>query len=158
MRVSLAPDDYLLLATDGAIRSFKAESTGDKLIEVASPIWIQTATTSLDYDDRTGSVFYSHASLGIIVEVNANGSSRTVARWLGNGVNGIAVDWSSDLIYYTDKENHSINVVSRDGLQRAGILDLEDQSVPSDIVLDPLMKYDLLQCNSVLVASIINWR
>lgn len=136
--IATAPANYLLLLTDQAIRGFRLDESS--VTDVIAPVWIENDAESIDFDEKTGSVFYSNTA-GSIVEVKADGSVTTLVQWV-KGINRMVVDWTSDLIYYTDKDSHSISVVSRDGLRRAAILSLEDVSVPTDIVLDPENGYD----------------
>ena len=126
-----------MVSTSEGIRSFKAETTGDKLTEATASIPTVRGTESVVFDESTDSIFYTNTA-GNIMKVNIHDSSgsHSLVQTIGDGLNGIAVDWNDDLIYYTNKESHSINVVSKDGARKAVILTLGENSEPADIVLD----------------------
>ena len=125
-----------MVSTSEGIRSFKAETTGDKLTEATAPIPTENGTESVAFDESTDTVFYTNTA-GNIMKVKADGGPQSLVQTVGDGLNGIAVDWNGDLVYYTDKDRHSINVVTKDGARKAVILSLEENSEPADIVLDP---------------------
>ena len=80
-------------------------------------------------------IYYSDVSTGEIVEVSINGSQRLVANDLGV-VDGLAVDWTSDLLYYTDTTHDIIGVVHTSGAPRRTIIE-SGLDEPKAIALDP---------------------
>ena len=130
-----------MVSTSEGIRSFKAETIGDKLTEATAPITTVNGTESVAFDGSTDSIFYTNTAGNIMkVSVRDGSGSQSLVQTVGNGLNGIAVDWNDDLIYYTNKDSHSINVVSKDGTRKAVILTLGENSEPADIVLNPESK------------------
>ena len=136
----LAPENYLLVATSESIRGFETSISGNRLKEVVAPMKIENGAETVSYDQNTDTVLYCNQTLGSLVAIESNGSSRTLIRWLGMRVRGLAVDWNSDLIYYIDEGSKSINVVSRDGQRRAAILVRTWILNLIDIVVDPESK------------------
>ena len=129
--------------TDQAIRGIRldTENSGD-LNDVIAPVWINNETESIDYYDKTGSIFYANTRDDTIEEVKSDGSVNTLIRWV-KGIHGIALDWTNDMIYYTDRGKHAIGVISMDGSRRVVILQLPGDSDPIDIVLHLNTRCDL---------------
>ena len=111
--------------------------TGGELRDVREPVWVPDGrrAVAIDYNARTNMIYYSDIKGGEIVELSTNGSQRLVADGLGV-VDGLAVDWTSDLLYYTDTTHDIIGVIHTSGALRKVIIEsgLEE---PRDIALDP---------------------
>ena len=134
---AIAPDRYFLLATRNAIRQVTINETGSKLKDVMEPIWLtdDTIAVAIDYNPKSQMIYYSDVSGGKIVEISINNSQKLVADGLGV-VDGLAVDWASDLLYYTDTSHDIIGVVHTSGAPRKAIIE-SGLDQPRDIALDP---------------------
>jgi hypothetical protein len=108
----------------------------NKLTEAMAPI-PTSETEHLVFDESTGDVFFTNTA-GNITKANVRdgAGSQSLVLTVGDGLNGLAVDWNDNLIYYTNKDRRTINVVSKDGAQNGVVLTLGEKSEPADIVLD----------------------
>ena len=134
---AVAPDEYFLLATANAIRQVTINETGNELKDVREPVWLadDTRAVAIDYNAKSEMVYYSDVGAGTIVELATNGSQRVVTDGLGV-VEGIAVDWTSDLLYYTDTTHDMIGVIHTSGAPRKVIIE-SGLHQPRSIALDP---------------------
>ena len=126
-----------MLATNNAIHRLSINETGSQLRGVAAPVWLTDTSiaVAIDYNAKSNMIYYSDVSTGEIVEVSINGSQRLVANDLGV-VDGLAVDWTSDLLYYTDTTHDIIGVVHTSGAPRRTIIE-SGLDEPKAIALDP---------------------
>ena len=134
---AVAPDEYFLLATANAIRQVTINETGSGLKDVMEPAWLADGARAKasDYNAKTQMIYYSDVRAGKIVELSINGSQRLVADGLG-AVNGLAVDWTSDLLYYTDAIHDLVGVVHTSGAPRRVVIE-SGLDRPRGIALDP---------------------
>ena len=135
----IAPDKFFLLATSNAIRQVTINETGGELKDVMQPVWLadDARAMAIDYNAKSQMVYYSNNRAGKIMELSINGSQRlrVVADVLGV-VDGLAVDWTNDLLYYTDTTHDIIGVVHTSGAPRKAIIE-SGLDQPRDIALDP---------------------
>ena len=134
---AIAPDEYLLLATANAIRQVTINETGSGLKDVMEPVWLtdDQRAIAIDYHPKSQMIYYSDVRAGKIMELSINGSQRVVADGLGV-VDGVAVDWTSDLLYYTDATHDLVGVVHTSGAPRRVVIE-SGLDRPRGIALDP---------------------
>jgi low density lipoprotein receptor-related protein 5/6 len=103
----------------------------------SDPLLKQEGAGPIDYDARNGNIYFINSSSGSIVEIL--GSNRSMLRTVVDGIgvsDGLAVDWTSDYIYYTDSTYDVIAVVHVSGTPKKIVIEtmLDD---PRSIAVDP---------------------
>lgn len=91
---------------------------------------------ALDYDCRDSRIYYTDISSKTIRSINFDGGDeKIVVRDVGSG-EGVAVDWLSRNLYWTDAHFDRIEVAKLDGSDRKTLFDHEIYD-PRAIVVDP---------------------
>lgn len=123
------------MVTNHTIRGFVIDESGLSLQDAIEPIQGLNKPIDVDYDPLTGNIYYSDPVEKALFEVNATTHRiRTVLSNLAYP-EGIAVDWSSRLLYYTDLKTNIIGVVSYSGYHFKTIIS-SGLDQPRDIVLN----------------------
>lgn len=143
-RTCVQPEEYLLITTRREIRSFSLErSQGSPF----SPHVNLSNVVGLDYDYENKKIFFSQirpepmiASIDIDQASLKGGISGKPNVIMKQGINpeGIAYDWVSKKIYWTDSSNKSIYAMNSDGSQVVEIVHVDR---PRALVLDPCAGY-----------------
>jgi len=144
-RSCVQPDEYLLITTRREIRSYSLDrSHGDSPF---SPHGNLSNVVGLDYDYENKRILFSQirpetmiAQVAIDQSSPKNGISGKPTVILNKGINpeGLAYDWVSKKIYWTDSSNKSINAMNLDGSQIVNIVHVDR---PRALVLDPCAGY-----------------
>jgi len=132
-------DLFLLYARGepGTIKGISIEKSW-KQEETIIPITNISRPTALDYDVKTGSIYFSDAQRYTIERKNFDGSDREV--FINKGLNnceGLAIDWMSRNIYWTDEGLLSIFVAKLSNSSIKTRLIYGNMSHPRSIVVDP---------------------
>ncbi|XP_074926235.1 low-density lipoprotein receptor-related protein 2 [Chelonoidis abingdonii] len=140
-RCSISTDDYLIFALENALRSIQLDP------ENHSPpfrtVNVLRTAVALDFDSMNNRIYFTQSSpagTGKISYVNiypGTGTPTIVASGLGTP-DGIAFDWISNRVYYSDYLNQTISSMAVDGSNRTVIARVPR---PRAIVLDPCRGY-----------------
>ena len=102
----------------------------------------------MDFDYESKHIFYTQIRPDTkIAYFNIEGSSSSSVEnhttLLSKGINpeGVAYDWTSKKIYWTDSANNSIYSMSLDGARKGQVVNIATVEVPRAIVLDPCQGY-----------------
>ncbi|XP_055342132.1 low-density lipoprotein receptor-related protein 2-like [Paramacrobiotus metropolitanus] len=132
---------YLIYSSQSAIRGvvkdgFQEESFTDAIMPVVGSLR-GTNFVSLDFDHRNNYIYFSDVVADVIYRVHPDGSGKEpVVLSENEGVEGIAVDWASQLLYFLDSGRSTLSVVSlRDFQWRRTIL--SNLSRPRAIAIHP---------------------
>lgn len=96
----------------------------------------QTAV-AVSYDCHEQFIYWSDVSSNAINRIRADGSNYSVVLNDVKSAEGVAVDWISRNIYFTDSEARTIEVASLNGLHRK-VLIKSNLNNPRGIALDPI--------------------
>lgn len=95
--------------------------------------------TALDYEAKTNSVIYADSHRMVLEKVSMrNTSERTVLQKNIRGCDGLAVDWLSGNLYWTDQQTGSISVLKLANSTQKRTLFQNRLYNPVSIVLNPL--------------------
>lgn len=140
-RTCIQPEEYLLITTRREIRSFSLDKAhGSPFL----PHGNLSNVVGLDYDYENKRIFFSqirpepmiaYIDIDMIVPPKSAIEGRPNII-LKQGINpeGIAYDWVSKKIYWTDSSNKSIYAMNLDGTQ---VVDIVHVDRPRALVLDP---------------------
>lgn len=94
--------------------------------------------TAVTIDPITEDIFFSDTVLRKIVRYSqATGETRDIPRLGGTKSEGLAVDWLSQLVYWSDIDSKTIEVSDYDGSVRSLLLTRDDGlSGPRGVALD----------------------
>eukprot|EP00118_Oscarella_pearsei_P028958 m.3350 g.3350 ORF g.3350 m.3350 type:complete len:1676 (+) comp9295_c0_seq1:160-5187(+) len=138
------PSTFLLVTADNRISGVSRASTATNPIEVVSPV-ISDGAHGIDYHGPTKTIYWTQPKTGLILTSPLKPSERFTAP-LNESLfmtqpRGIAVDWVSKLLYYTDWSNQStIGVVSLDGTMQITLIS-DNLYKPAAIAVDPESGY-----------------
>ena len=111
MLICTVPNEYILLAEKGRIRGFVLNDKSTELKNAIRPISV-TRPLMLDYNPLTSNIYYSDLREMAVMEVNLlSGQTRVVLAGL-RYPEGVAVDPSSGVVYYCDRELNIIGAVT----------------------------------------------
>ncbi|XP_067405392.1 low-density lipoprotein receptor-related protein 2 isoform X6 [Emydura macquarii macquarii] len=140
-RCSISTDNYLIFALENALRSIHLDP------ENHSPpfrtVNVLRTAVALDYDSMNNRIYFTQSSpagTGRISYINiysGTGTPTVVASDLGTP-DGIAFDWISGRVYYSDYLNQTISSMAVDGSNRTVVARVPR---PRAIVLDPCRGY-----------------
>lgn len=95
----------------------------------------QTAV-GISYDCHEQFIYWSDVSSNVINRIRYDGSNYSIVLQNVPSAEGLAVDWISRNIYFTDAVKRTIEVASLDGKHRKVLVDT-DLKNPRGIALDP---------------------
>lgn len=144
-RTCVQPDEYLLITTRREIRSFSLDKShhGSPFL----PHGNLSNVVGLDYDYENKRILFSQirpepmiATIDIDPSSPKNAIDGKPNIILKQGINpeGIAYDWISKKVYWTDSANKSIYAMNLDGSQIVNIVHVDR---PRALVLDPCAGY-----------------
>lgn len=143
-RTCVQPEEYLLITTRREIRSFSLDKSHGAPF---SPHGNLSNVVGLDYDYENRRILFSQirpepmiAQIEIDQSSPKGGIAGKPLPILKQNINpeGIAYDWVSKKIYWTDSSNKSIYAMNLDGSQ---IVDIVHVDRPRALVLDPCAGY-----------------
>lgn len=94
--------------------------------------------TSIDYDVKTQSIYYSGGKRNAIERISLNGSRVESVKMLTEmNCEGLAIDWTGRNLFWTDEGLGTINVFKIDDPTKQKVLIVDKVYHPRSIVLDP---------------------
>ncbi|KAL5252043.1 hypothetical protein ACHWQZ_G015002 [Mnemiopsis leidyi] len=128
-------ESYLLLATKHRI--WKVSVLGDTAHE-QTPVSVRGKVVALDYDSRNGRIFWTDTLVDAIFTsyISSNVSTAIVEQGLQTP-DGIAYDWVTDTVYWTDMGTKMIGATTSDGSYYRTVVRFQETDKPRALVLDP---------------------
>lgn len=106
-----------------------------------SPLVNVSFATAVDYDAWTQQIYWTDAIHDAIYVDDLQGGNRSqLVKGLASA-HGLAVDWVSRLLYFTDEDLSVVGVASLDGRHVMVLID-HDLQLPRPIALDPQQGLD----------------
>ena len=131
---SVVPKRFLVFSESNSLRFLSLEGSVEVLPRLTLPN--SSVAVSVDYDARTQQVYWTDtASDTISVEGLQGDDRRQLVRGLTHP-SGLAVDWVSHLLYFTDEESAVVGVARLDGRYVTTLID-NDLVSPRSIAVDP---------------------
>ncbi|XP_050433383.1 low-density lipoprotein receptor-related protein 1 isoform X2 [Adelges cooleyi] len=94
--------------------------------------------TSIDYDVKTQTIYYSGGKRNAIERIRLNGTRSESVKMLPDmNCEGLAIDWSGRNLFWTDEGLGTVNVFKLDDPSRQKVLITDKAYHPRSIVLDP---------------------
>lgn len=131
---------YLLFANRRDIRLINVNRPRNSSVTIVGHL---EDAAAVDYLYSEGSVFWTDISLEMIKSISINDSSAIEVNIITTGLispDGLACDWLTHKLYWTDSETKRIEVSNLDGSQRK-VLFWEDLDQPRAIALVPMEGY-----------------
>lgn len=98
--------------------------------------------TSIDYDVKTQTIYYSGGKKNAIERVNLNGTKKESVKVLPEmNCEGLAIDWTGRNLFWTDEGLGTVNVFKLDDPTKQKVLITDKVYHPRSIVLDPKNGY-----------------
>lgn len=98
--------------------------------------------TSIDYDVKTQSIYYSGGKKNAIERIRLNGTKKELVKVLPEmNCEGLAIDWTGRNLFWTDEGLGTINVFKLDDPVKQKVLITDKIYHPRSIVLDPKNGY-----------------
>lgn len=94
-------------------------------------------SVAVSYDCHEQYIYWSDVSSNVINKIRADGSDFSVVLNNVRSAEGLAVDWISRNMYFTDSETKTIEVASLNGLFRK-VLIKSNLNNPRGIAIDPI--------------------
>lgn len=140
-----ADNEYLFVSQPNNISRINLVS--GKIDSIALPDL--SAATALEYDITSKCLFYADARLDIIgrmcTDANENQTVQILVDTNVGSIEGLAYDWVSELLYFTDAENHMIEVIkiahfdaSIKHFFRQSVIDTGEESKIRGIAVNPM--------------------
>jgi low density lipoprotein-related protein 2 len=122
----------------GKIMNPISTSFADAMVPIVSR---SARFVGLDFDSHRNYIYYSDVILDVIYRVKKDGTAReNVLASQNEGVEGLAIDWASQNLYYIDSRKGTLNVLSTRNVAYRRTL-LKDLKRPRAIVVHPNKGY-----------------
>lgn len=108
-------EDFLLYSQQKFVRGVLLDHQyADSFSDAIVPIVSRSARfVGLDYDAKSDYIFYSDVILDVIYKVKSDGTMKeNVLASQNEGVEGLALDWVTNNLYYIDSRKGTLNVIS----------------------------------------------
>lgn len=94
--------------------------------------------TTIDYDVKTQSIYYSGGKKNAIERMRLNGTKKELVKMLPEmNCEGLAIDWTGRNLFWTDEGLGTVNVFKIDDPTKQKVLITNRVYHPRSIVLDP---------------------
>ena len=123
------------MVNNQSIRGFTLDTSTNDLKDAIEPITGLSKPLDVDYDPLTGNLYYTDPIEKALIEINMTTRNRRTVLGGLSYPEGIAVDWSSKVLYYTDNRLNIIGAVSYSGENFKTIIS-KGLDQPRDIVLN----------------------
>ena len=143
-----APDQFVVFTDGKEIRGMTLDSRSSGVEDVFKPLMVDGNAAALDYDAIDGYIYWTNTINGTISRSTLKGGTKVILSGLVNP-EGLAVDWITRNIYYTDDGINIIGMVTFDGNYSIVIIN-EDLQSPREIAIDPEQGLDILQCYLII--------
>lgn len=101
--------------------------------------------TSIDYDVKTQSIYYSGGKKNAIERMRLNGTKKESVKMLPEmNCEGLAIDWTGRNLFWTDEGLGTVNVFKLDDPTKQKVLITDKVYHPRSIVLDPKIGFVML--------------
>ncbi|XP_067141896.1 low-density lipoprotein receptor-related protein 2 isoform X5 [Centruroides vittatus] len=135
-------EQFLLYAQQklvrGTLMNFKTTRCTDAMVPIVSK---SARFVGLDFDARRNYIYYSDVILDVIYRIKTDGTGKeNVLASQNEGVEGLALDWVSNNLYYIDSRKGTLNVISVMNFQYRRTL-LKNLKRPRAIVVHPNKGY-----------------
>lgn len=112
------------------------------LSDLITPIESRSARfVGLDFDIRNNYIYYSDVILDVIYRIRPNGTGReNILASQNEGVEGLALDWASQNLYYIDSRKGTLNVINVANTTQRRTL-LSNLKRPRAIAIHPNLGY-----------------
>lgn len=128
------PSRFLLFSDAQTLRFLSVDNAAPR--PVLSPLVNLSFATAVDYDARTQQVYWTDSSHDSVYVEGLQGTKRRqIVKGLSNA-HGLAVDWVSSLLYFTDEALSLVGVASLDGRYVMTLIG-NDLRLPRPIAVDP---------------------
>lgn len=98
--------------------------------------------TTIDYDVKTQSIYYSGGKQNAIERMRLNGTKKELVKMLPEmNCEGLAIDWTGRNLFWTDEGLGTVNVFKIDDPTKQKVLITNKVYHPKSIVLDPKNGY-----------------
>lgn len=98
--------------------------------------------TTIDYDVKTQSIYYSGGKKNAIERMRLNGTKKELVKMLPEmNCEGLAIDWTGRNLFWTDEGLGTVNVFKIDDPTKQKVLITNRVYHPRSIVLDPKNGY-----------------
>jgi len=110
--------------------------------QIILPLNIGRMPTSIDYDVKTQSIYYSGGKKNAIERMRLNGTKKESVKMLPEmNCEGLAIDWTGRNLFWTDEGLGTVNVFKLDDPTKQKVLITDKVYHPRSIVLDPKIGY-----------------
>jgi low density lipoprotein receptor-related protein 5/6 len=113
--------------------------TNNLVHDVFPPVTTASFPTSVDYNSVDQRFYWTDEANGTISASTLDGQTTVVLKGLSDP-RGLAVDWITSNVFYSDVKLRQIGVTSADGTYSVVIVD-SDLDKPGTIALDPAAGY-----------------
>lgn len=134
--------EFLMYSQQKFIKGQVLDPVSENFNDAINPIVSRAARfVGLDFDARGDYIYYSDVSLDVIYRVKRTGTGRqNLLASQNEGVEGLALDWISQNLYYIDSRKGTLNVLSTEKPENRKVL-LSDLKRPRAIVVHPNRGY-----------------
>ncbi|XP_022241765.1 low-density lipoprotein receptor-related protein 2-like [Limulus polyphemus] len=135
-------EEFLLYSHQKFVRGTFLNSVGESFTDAMVPVVGKSARfVGLDFDARQNYIYYSDVILDVIYRIKTDGTEpKSVLASQNEGVEGLALDWVSDNLYYIDSRKGTLNVISVNNFRHRRTL-ISNLKRPRAIVVHPNKGY-----------------
>ena len=94
-------------------------------------------SVSVSYDCHEQYIYFSDVSSNVINRIRADGNNYSIVLHNVKSAEGLAIDWISRNLYFTDSETRTIEVASLNGQYRKTLIKSHINN-PRGIAVDPI--------------------
>lgn len=110
--------------------------------QIILPLNIGRIPSSIDYDVKTQSIYYSGGKNNAIERISLNSTKKESVKMLPEmNCEGLAIDWTGRNLFWTDEGLGTVNVFKLDDPTKQKVLINDKVYHPKSIVLDPKNGY-----------------
>lgn len=134
--------DFLIFTQHKFVKGQVLDPVSENFNDAIQPVVSRSARfVGLDYDSYDEYIYYSDVLQDVIYRVKRNGTHPEIVLAAQNqGVEGLALDWASKLLYYIDSKSGELSVLSTRNLTTRKVL-LKNLKRPRAIVVHPNKGY-----------------
>ncbi|XP_013781727.1 low-density lipoprotein receptor-related protein 2-like [Limulus polyphemus] len=135
-------EEFLLYSQQTFVRGTILNPVGEGFTDAIIPIVSKPARyVGLDFDTHRGYIYYSDVILDVIYRIKTDGTGKEnvlVSQY--EGMEGLALDWISNNLYYIKSKKGTLNVISMNNYQNRKTL-IDNLRHPRAIVVHPNRGY-----------------
>lgn len=110
--------------------------------QIILPLSDNRLPTTIDFDIKTQSIYYSGGRNNPIQRIQLNGTKKEWVKMLPEmNCEGLAVDWTGRNLFWTDESLGTVNVFKLDDPTKQKVLITDKVYHPRSIILDPKNGY-----------------